>query len=94
MGFNFLSLSEINVLERLSPFSNLVKLLELTQMATLFSQMKLKLVTNELTITDPLLEAVLAEEVIVDPLHQIEPLPHPVHRYQKQTEGGKFEILP
>ena len=94
MGFNFLSLSEINVLERLSPFSNLVKLLELTQMATLFSRMKLKLVTNELTITDPLLEAVLEEEAIVDPLHQIEPLPHPIHHYQKQTEGGKFEILP
>ena len=56
--------------------------------------MKLKLITNELTITDPLLEALLAEEVIVDPLHQIELLPHLIHRYQKQIEGGKFEILP
>ena len=94
MGFNFLSLSEINALASLYSFSNLVKSFELTQMATLFSRMKLKLITNELTITDLLLEALLAEEVIVDRLHQIELLPHPIHRYQKQTEGGKFEILP
>ena len=63
-------------------------------MATLFSRMKLKLITNELTITDPLLEAVQGEVAIVDRPHQIELLHHPIHHYQKQTEGVKFEILP
>ena len=63
-------------------------------MATLFSMMKLRLVTNELTITEPQLEAIQEEAPIVDPRHQTEPLHHPIHRYQKRTEGGKFEILP